>query len=430
MSLVGLGSRMLELSKTNHLEPHQIPPAEPWKRWVMLAGRGAGKSRAGMHWLNEQCETIPGLRARVIAPTFGDGVASCVDGPNGLLEMSGFKAKWRPSEPGGACVKYSNGSTVWILGTNTSTDADRLRALTNIDVDVFEEFFAARQAQYAWDQASLSRRGKKANQRAVVTSTPRPHAIHKEWAKDPDVVITRATMRDNPHNPIDWVLEQERKYKGTRLGRQELEGEVLEDIEGALWKLSDLERSIVPRQQAMEVCTRFAIGVDPPSEAGTCGIVVMGRDPEGNIYLIEDRSLTDVTPHRWALQAATAAAEYGAMVVAEINQGGRMVTATMKQASPNTSVYPVRATDGKRTRAEPIAIKWEADEQVAFLCGEEGQIPDDLVAICDQMTSWVPGTFSPDRVDAMVWAATYLLKYSAQAPSTSEDIATMSLPGL
>lgn len=431
MTLVGLGARLLTIAPKRQLLPHQVPPDGDWRTWVMLAGRGGGKSYAGMHWLNDLCLAHPALRARVIAPTFADGVASCVEGPNGLLKASGYRAVFKPSNPGGAMVEYPNKSCVWIVGTHTPADVDRLRALTNIDVDVFEEFFANRQAQAAWDQASLSRRGRAAGQRSVVTSTPRPHTIHKTWKADERVTITRATTRDNPHNPADWVADQERKFKGTRLYKQEFLGEVLEDIEGALWTLSDIERSLVTREHAMRVCTRFAVGVDPPSEGGTCGIVVMGRDPEGNLYLLEDYSLSDVTPHRWALQVATASADYGAIVVAERNQGGKMVTAVLKQSAPNLPVSTVWASEGKQTRAEPIALKWEADEQAAFIVGsDDGTIPDGLIKLTDQMTSWVPGEFSPDRVDAMVWAGTHLLKYHAGPPTTSEDIASMQLPGL
>ena len=428
MTLVGLGARMLQIEPKQSLLPHQIPPSGDWRTWVLLAGRGAGKTYGGTHELNDLCERLPGLRARVIAPTFADGVASCVEGPNGLLKASGYQAMFRPSEPGGACVKYPNSSTVWIIGTHTPGDVDRLRALTNIDCDLFEEFFANRQAQAAWDQASLSRRGKRAGQRSIVTSTPRPHAIHKLWKTDPRVVVTRATMHDNPHNPPDWVADQERKYKGTRLYRQEIQGEVLEDVEGALWTISDLERSLVTRDYAMDRCTRFAVGVDPPSESGTCGIVVVGRDPDGKLYVFEDYSLTDVTPHQWALQVARASADYGAIVVAERNQGGKMVTSTLKQAAPSLAVTTVWASDGKRTRAEPIAIKWEADEQAAFLVGtDDGKIPDPMILLTDQLTTW-DGSFSPDRLDGMVWAGTYLLKYSAGPPSTSEDVAAMQLP--
>lgn len=406
------------------LEPHQIPPTGDWEGWVLLAGRGAGKSYAGMHWLNNICETEPGLRARVIAPTFGDGVASCVEGPNGLLLASRHTAKFRPSEPGGSVVVYPNGSRVWIVGTHTPLDVDRLRALTNIEVDVFEEAFANRMLQEAWDQAAFSRR--RGTPRFVVTSTPRPHQLIKEWATDTDVRFSKATTRDNPHLSPEWVARQERKYKGTRLYRQEFLGEVLEDVEGALWTLADLERSTVTHAQAMEVCTRFVVGVDPPAGAGTCGIIVMGRDPQGHIYLLDDYSLTDVTPHRWALAVATASADYGALVVAEVNQGGRMVREVLKQAAPNLAISEVHASKGKRTRAEPIANGWEADEQVAHMAGKKGE----LVEITDQLTSWVPGTFSPDRVDAMVWAATHLLKYSAAEPDVADEIAAMTLPGI
>ena len=431
MSWPELAAHLTELladeEATPGLLPHQHPPSDAWTGWVLLAGRGAGKSYAGMRWLNERCEKEPGLRARVIAPTFADGVASCVQGPNGLLAQSKYRAVFKASEPGGSVVVYPNGSRVWIIGTPHPADVDRLRALTNIEVDVFEEAFANRMLTEAWDNAEFSRR--RGTPRFVVTSTPRPHKLHKEWAEDTEVQVTRAKTDDNPHNDPKWVERQRKRYAGTRLYRQEFLGEVVEDVEGALWTYTSLERSAVPYAVAMDACTRFVVGVDPASGPGTTGIVVMGKDTNGHLYLLEDYSLTDATPHQWALAAATAAAQYGALVVAETNQGGKMVKAVMQQASPATPVYYVTASQGKRTRAEPVAVLWEADDQTAHITTHDGK-PDALDGIVTQMTEWVPGTFSPDRVDAMVWAATHLLKYSASPPATSEDIATMQLPGL
>lgn len=406
---------------------HQHPPAGDWTGWVLLAGRGAGKSYAGMRWLNDRCQDEPGLRARVIAPTFGDGVASCVQGPNGLLALSKWQAVFKPSEPGGSVVAYPNGSRVWIIGTHTPTDVDRLRALTNIEIDVFEEAFANRMLRQAWDHAEFSRR--RGTPRFVVTSTPRPHELIKDWTDDPTVEFTRAKTDDNPHNDPRWVARQRKRYAGTRLYRQEFLGEVVEDVDGALWTYTDLERSRVPYADAMAACTRFVVGVDPPATSGTCGIVVMGRDPQGHVYVLEDYSLTDVTPHQWALRAASAAADYGALVVIETNQGGRMVREVMRNASPATPITEVVASKGKRTRAEPIAVLWEADEQTAHLTVHP-DAPDALDLLTEQMTTWVPGTSSPDRVDAMVWAGTHLLRYAASAPYVADDIAGMQLPGL
>jgi phage terminase large subunit-like protein len=382
------------------LQPHQMPPDPFDKGWVLLAGRGAGKSWAGMHWLNERCEQESGLRARIIAPTLGDGVASCVEGPNGLLAASGHRAHWNPSAPGGAVVSYSNDSKVWVIGTPGPRDVDRLRALTNIEIDVFEEAFANPRLAEAWEQAELSRR--RGNPRFVVTSTPRPHPLIREWTDDPGVHLSRAITSDNKFLHPDWVQRQRERLAGTRLFRQEFLGEVIDDVEGALWTQIDIDRSVCPRPDEL---VKTVVGVDPPSGSGTCGIVVVGADLAGHIYVLADYSLTDVTPNEWALAVAAAAKDFDALVVAEVNQGGRMVTEVLRAAAPDLAVTTVNAAKGKQARAEPIALLWEAELQAAHMCP---QYPEDLAQLIDQMLGWVPGSFSPDRLDAMVWAATYL----------------------
>lgn len=402
----GLRER-LQLRDT--LQPHQKPPdTDDWTVWVLLAGRGAGKSYAGMSWLNDQCMTTPGLRARIISPTFGDGVASCVDGPNGLLTLSRGLARWNPSNPGGACVTYPNGARVWVIGTPTPREVDRLRALTNIEIDVFEEAFANPMLQKAWDQASLSRR-LGAHPRAVVTSTPRPHPLIKKWEADPRIHISRAISRDNKFLQDDWLKELETAYKGTRLYRQEVLGEVVDDVEGALWKLLDIERSAYLGDREALIQSGLGsvvIGVDPPTGQGTCGIVVVGRDMDGHIYVLDDYSIAEATPHQWSSRVAAASAEYGALVVVEVNQGGQMVKEVLRQVTPDLPITEVNATKGKKVRAEPVAQRWEAEHQTAHMAPSH---PDRLRLLIDQMTGWVPGEGeSPDRVDALVWAGTYL----------------------
>lgn len=394
-------------SGVSELQPHQKPPEGDWRGWVLLAGRGAGKTYAGMRWLDDRCQAEPGLRARVIAPTFADGVASCVEGPNGLLEASGHLATWRPSEAGGACVHYPNGSRVWIIGTPGPRDVDRLRALTNIEVDIFEEAFANPKLADAWLQARLSRR--RGNPRVVVTSTPRPHPLLKEWAEDPSFTITRAITRDNAHLDPDWVAELEKSYKGTRLYRQEVLGEILEDVEGALWTIGDLDRSRVPAvDDPVETygLIKIVIGVDPAATVGTTGIVVAGCNRNHQIYVLGDYSRSEANPNEWARAVATATADWRSsglepLVVAEINQGGKMVSETLRAADRTISVTTVHAAKGKQARAEPVALLWEAEEQQAHIVGR-------LPTLEDELTRWIPGTYSSDQTDALVWAVTYL----------------------
>lgn len=402
----GLRERLL-LNET--LQPHQIPPEGDWTNWTLLAGRGAGKSYAGMSWLNAKCKRYPNVRARIIAPTFGDGVASCVDGPNGLLNLSGGAARWSPSNPGGACVIYPNGSRVWVIGTPTPREVDRLRALTNIDFDVFEEAFANPCLSASWDQARLSRRSMIHKPQVVVTSTPRPHPLIEKWKDDPRVVITRAITADNKYLDDDWIEELEKTYKGTRLYRQEVLGEVIDDVEGALWKMLDIDRSMYEGDRDALIengLGTVVIGVDPPSGAGTCGIVVVGRDDAGFLYVLDDYSIREATPNQWATRVAAASAEYGGLIVAEVNQGGQMVKEVLRQSAPDLAITTVHAAKGKATRAEPVAQRWEAEHQTAFMAPSH---PERLGKLIDQMVGWVPGEGeSPDRVDALVWACHYL----------------------
>ena len=403
------------------LQPHQIPPwadnpALTNHGFVMLTGRGGGKSFAAMWDLHTQLSNTPNLRARVIAPTLGDGIAAAVDGPNGLLKLSNNTARWLPSAPGGACVRYPNGSRVWIVGTPTEKDVDRLRALTNIDLDVFEELFANPCAQSAFDQAALSRR--RGPMRWFVSSTPRPHQLIKDWEKDPKVTIRRGKSTDNKHIPLDWLATLEKTYKGTRLYRQEVLGEVIEDVEGALWKANDIERSRVvgAASDVAAICDRIVVGVDPPTGQGTCGIVVVGADARGHMYVLDDRSVMEASPHTWAARVQAAADTYGAVVVAEINQGGQMVKEVLNAGEVDLPIHTVNATKNKKTRAEPIALLWEVEEQIVHMVTMSS-------ALVDQMCEWVPGEgASPDRVDALVWACWYLRSRHTAVVRNSEPV--------
>lgn len=418
------------------LQSHQIPPwrdpdfdlvspipAEEVLGFAMMAGRGAGKSFATIWELHLQLSSTPNLRARVIAPTLGDGIAAAVDGPNGLLTLSRGQARWLPSAPGGACVRYPNGSRAWIMGTPTERDVDRLRALTNIDFDVFEELFANACAASAFTQASLSRR--RGSRRWIVSSTPRPHALIKKWEDDPRVVIRRGTSMDNKHIPLDWLHTLETQYKGTRLYRQEVLGEVIEDVEGALWKANDVERSRVqgPASAVAGICDRVVVGVDPPTGNGTCGIVVVGQDADGHMYVLDDRSVDEASPHVWAARVAEAARVYDAVVVAEVNQGGQMVKEVLNSAGEALPIHTVNATKSKKTRAEPIALLWEVEEQIVHMVTQSTKL-------IDQMCEWVPGEgASPDRVDAMVWALWFLRsRHTATVRGTVRSEGPIAVP--
>lgn len=419
-------------SSSRALQAHQVPPAihdDPTseiKGWVMMAGRNAGKSYAGSRWLHRKCSE-PGRpkRARIIAPSFGDAVASCVEGPSGILEASNHQVKWKPSHPGGAQLQWPNGSVCYVIGTPTPRDVDRLRAIGNVDYDWFEEAAANPQLAEAERQARLSRR--RLGSKWICTTTPRPLPEIHAWEKDKTIAISEATAFDNPHADPLWLEELEVMYAGTRLYDQEVLGKVLRDIAGALWNVGMLERSrirsIDAAFEAGYVITKKAVGVDPGNTTGITGIVVValalkppeieGGKPSRHLLVLEDLSMPAGSAEAWAAEAVRAAIRHDAPIVAENDSGGDAIRAVLKGADhlDRVTIVPARARGrgSKDVRAEPIAILWERDDWRGHMVGT------DLVQLEDQMTRWVPDdkktagpSGSPDRVDALVWACTYL----------------------
>lgn len=401
------------------LAAHQIPPPEhddpesDVTGWVMLAGRNAGKTYAGARWLHRFMSAHPKLRARIIAPSFGDAVASCVEGPSGILAASNYQVTWKPAHPGGAQLVWPNGSVCYVIGTPTPRDVDRLRAIGNVDADWFEEAAANPQIQEAERQGRLSRRRKGA--KWISTTTPRPLKVIRDWKKDPSVRISAATAHDNKHADKLWLEELERQYKGTRLYAQEVLGQVLEDVEGALWKQEHLERSRVPDiatfyeilAETGRSISRSAVGVDPANSTGTTGIVAVAMTDDRHLYVVEDASAPGRSADAWARAAAELALRWDAPIICETDSGGDAIRAVLKAADllDELTVIPAtaRGRGGKQARAEPIALLWERDDF-------RGHMVDSHPLLEEQMTTYVEGVTkeSPDRMDAFVWAATYL----------------------
>lgn len=402
------------------LAGHQVPPAEhddPESEvtgWVMLAGRNAGKTYAGARWLDRKCRGRPGARARIIAPSFGDAVASCIEGPSGILAASNYQVKWKPSHPGGAQLQWPNGSVCYVIGTPTPRDVDRLRAIGNVDFDWFEEAAANPQLEEAERQARLSRRRKGA--KWIATTTPRPIRTIRDWKKDKTVAISAATAHDNKHADPLWLEELERMYRGTRLYAQEVLGQVLDDVEGALWKIEHVDRSRVYDLAALyetlaqegHSIVRAAVGVDPANSTGTTGIVAVLMSDHRHLYVVEDASAPGRTAEQWARVAVDLARKYDAVLVPENDSGGDAIRAVLKAADllDEVTIMPARARGRgtKGVRAEPIALLWERDDY-------RGHVVGSLPLLEDQMTTFVPdmtGQDSPDRLDAKVWACTYL----------------------
>lgn len=382
------------------LESHQIPPENLSHGWVLLAGRGSGKTFASMLYLSQQAHTFPGLRARIIAPTLDDAVNSCILDPDSGLLAHDPDAKLTAGL-GATRVVWPNDSTCWLIGTPTLRDVDRLRALTNIELDIFEEAAANPMLARAVEQARFSRRREHA--RWIATTTPRPLPQIREWVADPRVLTVTASSYDNPHLPEAHrdVLDE---LKGTRLWRQEAMGEILLDTEGARWKYEWLDRSRV--HDMPDGVDQFVVAVDPASGSGTTGIVAACR-ANGHVYVTDDVSVKDGTPEQWANAAVQLATLRNAIIIAEDNQGGRMVESTIKNTRTTLPVKMRRATMSKEQRADPVALLWEKEPPTAHLVGVLPQLEDQLV-------TWEPypggrkNRESPDRLDAMVWACDWL----------------------
>lgn len=398
------GAALLELVRGRpahiNLEPHQIPPDDLQHGWLMLGGRGAGKTFASMLYLSKQAHDHPGLRARIIAPTLDDAVNSCILDPDSGLLAHDPDAKLTAGL-GGTRVVWPNKSTCWLIGTPTLREVDRLRALTNIELDVFEEAAANPMLARAVEQAKFSRRREGA--RWIATTTPRGIPQIKTWVADPRVVTAHASSFDNPHLPVHY-REALDEIHGTRLWRQEAMAEILLDVEGARWHYEWLDRSRV-HEMPTEI-DQYVVAVDPASGSGTTGIIAACR-ANGHVYVTDDVSVKDGTPEQWANAAMQLAELRNAVIVCEDNQGGRMVESTIKNTGTTLPVKTRRAKVAKELRADPIALLWEKEPPTAHIVGVLPQLEDQLV-------TWEPypdgrkNRDSPDRLDAMVWACDWL----------------------
>lgn len=387
------------------LEPHQIPPIELLTGesdfWLMEGGRGSGKTEGCARYFAKYMHENPGHRGRIIAPTFGDAVESCIEGPSGLQAMDP-DVSWLPSAPGGAKVKWANGSEALVLGTPFPKDVDRLRAGGNRHLDWWEEAAANPQLAKARAQAEFGLRLGR-HPHSIGSSTPRTTKAYKELRLADGVTLTHGTMFDNPHNPSEWVEKMMARYAGTRLEKQELQGLLIEDVEGALWDRARIEASRVEKAPELSV---VVVAVDPAATSGPdaddTGIIVIGLGVDGEGYILADQTC-HLDPDGWATRAIRAFHNWeGDRVVPEVNNGGEMVETILRDRDPLIPVKPVTASRGKTTRAEPVAGLWGDGKKRKPRVHLVGGFPE----LEDQLCTWVPGDPSPDRLDAMVWGLT------------------------
>jgi phage terminase large subunit-like protein len=349
----------------------------------------------------------PAARMRIVVPTFGDAVAANVRGPSGLMATDPT-VTWHPSEPGGAMLRWPTGAECALIGTPSLREVDRLRAQGNVHFDIFEEAAANPMLEEAFTQAELGRRlGNKP--RWFASTTPRPIQMLRDWMNDPTVIVRKATTHDNPYLPDSFLRALKRRYEGTRLWRQEVEGEIIDDIEGALWSWDMLDRSRVQREDLPDLM-HVAVGVDPAKSTGTTGIVVVGMGTDTHLYVLEDLSRTGARAEEWATTAAAAANKWGAKIVAEDDSGGDAIRVVLQTMGYDVSVTTMsgraikreRGLNAKQTRAVPVAMEWERTPPTGHIVGSLPRLEDEMTLYDGSGSSKV------DRLDAMVWACRWL----------------------
>lgn len=381
------------------MRKHQLPPEGDWTTWLILGGRGAGKTRAGAEWIRSMVEgatpLAKGARRRValVGATLDEARDVMVRGESGLIACSppDRRPDWNESR---RTLTWANGAEATCF---SASSPEKLRG-PQFDCAWVDELGKWPKPDRAWDMLQFALRlGDHPQQ--VVTTTPRANPVLEALMKDEGTVTVSAATRENRANLAKGFLEKvTKKYGGTSQGREELDGVMVLDRPGALWTRSLIEAARV--REAPEL-SRIVVAVDPPVSVGEnadeCGIIVAGRAGD-KVYVLADRSSQGDTPQQWATRAAAAYDDFEAdRVVFEINQGGAMVESLVRSVAPLISFAAVHARKSKAMRAEPISALYEQG-----LVKHVGGFP----ALEDQMRAFGSEGFkgSPDRVDALVWA--------------------------
>lgn len=389
--------------------PNQLPPEGLWNTWLVIAGRGFGKTRMGSEWIRKKAAENPGCRIALIAETAADARDVMILGDSGLIacDPNLTADNWSPTN---RRLSWPNGSQAWVYN---GTEPDQLRGPQHHFAWV-DELAKFRYMQEAWDQIQFGLR-LGVHPQVLVTTTPRPLPLLKKMIADEatgKTVVTRGRTLDNKANLANNTIEAlYDRYGGSRLGRQELEGELLGDIPGALWRREDIDDTRV--KSAPEDLERVIVAVDPAasSEEGSDenGIIVVGlaRDKDGYArgYVLEDASLRG-SPEEWARAAVKMYRKWAAdKIVAEKNNGGDMVESVIKAADRSVPVKLVHASRGKIVRAEPISALYE--QARIHHVGMFDKLEDQMCLFSvDNIRN--SSTGSPDRVDALVWGLSEL----------------------
>ncbi len=391
---------------------HQLPPEGAWKTWVIMGGRGAGKTRAGAEWVRAEVEGAgpqdPGRSRRIalVGETVDQVREVMVFGESGILACSppDRRPEW---EAGRRRLVWPNGAVAQVF---SAFDPSSLRG-PQFDAAWVDELAKWPKAEATWDMLQFALRLGE-HPRQVVTTTPQNIPTLKRIIQNPSTVMTHApTDANRAYLAASFLEEVQARYAGTRLGQQELQGVLLDDIDGAMWSSVRLEAA---RIDALPVLGRVVVAVDPPvtghKGSDECGIVVVGAITEGppqnwRAVVLEDASVQGASPDEWARAALAALDRHGAdRLVVEVNQGGDMVQSVIRGIDPLVAIRSVRATRGKMLRAEPVAALYEQGRvaHVRGLARLEAQM-------CQMTVTGYHGKGSPDRLDALVWALTELI---------------------
>lgn len=379
----------------------QLPPPGDWSTWLILAGRGAGKTRAGAEWVRSLAEAASVGRIALVGPTAADARDTMVEGESGLLAIAPNSN--RPMfEPSKRRLTWPNGVQATLF---SSEEPERLRGPQH-GAAWSDELAAWKNAKATWDNLQFGLRlGKRPRQ--AITTTPKPIALLRALIKrdGADVQVTRGTTYSNRANLAKSFFTQiVSQYEGTQLGRQELNAELLEDVQGALWTRNLIEEGRRDRA-ALPALRRIVVAIDPAisvsESSDETGIIIAGLGVDGHGYVLEDAS-GKFSPIQWAQRAVSLYRNHGAdRIVAEANQGGAMVETTIRTVENSVSFKAVHASRGKIIRAEPIAAL--AEQHRIHLVGSFPELEEELCSFAAGSAD------SPDRLDAMVWAFTELM---------------------
>ncbi len=373
----------------------QRPVGDDWRIWLIMAGRGFGKTRAGSEWVSELARGDGTRRFALIGATIDDVRNVMIEGESGLIAVARKEEKVTYNSGKGE-VTFPSGALAHVYSAEAY---EKLRGPEH-SFAWCDELAKWNYPEKAWDNMILGLRLGE-NPRVLVTTTPRPIPLLRRILSQAGTILRGGATADNYNLPSSFIAMVQAQYGGTRLGRQELEGELIAEIAGALWTRDMIEQS---RTADIPEMRRIVIAVDPPITAGgdACGIIAAGLGEDGCAYVLADHSVSGLSPEGWALAVAGAAQAWNAdRVIAEGNQGGEMVESTLRAANRSMNVKRVMARHGKSARAEPVAALFESGR--ARFAGSFRELEDELCGMIIGGGYEGPGR-SPDRADALVWA--------------------------